>query len=279
MSFIREHQCADDTIELIKMVERGAFKVDPNTLPVVGAFWVKQSTQFPGTPQKYHNHYLLLRVGAAFGGCCVEGKQTAAAIAEELSGTTVAELLRHPQLPVRIAALDAYFAVVFPHIDAPKTQALTLPQGTPLERAVVRDEAITSLLPIQPGQKVGLIGVVNPLVAAIEQRGGQCLPCDFNMERTQSGIEVAKDMNPILEQADMVIATGMTLSNGSFDNILAAARRREIPLIFYAQTGSAIIPRFLGSGVTAVAAEPFPYSQFSADPTRIYLYRHEGNSL
>lgn len=277
MPLTKEYSCAEDTIELMQMVEQGSFAVDPETLPVVGAFWVKQSTQFPGTAQKYHNHYLLLRVGAAFGGCCIENKQIAAPIAEELSGSAVAELLRHPLLPVRIAALDAYFAHAFPHAKAQKAQVLNLPQGTPLERAVVRDEAIASLLPIQPGQKVGLIGVVNPLVTAIEQRGGLCLPCDFNMERTQSGIEVAKDMTPILAQADMIIATGMTLSNGSFDSILAAARSREVPLIFYAQTGSAIIPRFLGAGVTAIAAEPFPYSQFSADPTPVYLYRHEMN--
>ena len=72
----------------------------------------------------------------------------------------------------------------------------------------------------------------------------------------------------------MIVATGMTLGNGSFDTILAAVRRRGIPFVVYAQTGSAIVPRFLGHGVTGISAEPFPFSQFSADPTPIHLYRH-----
>ncbi|MEJ2410340.1 MAG: DUF364 domain-containing protein, partial [Novosphingobium sp.] len=116
-------------------------------------------------------------------------------------------------------------------------------------------------------------GVVNPLVAAIEEQGGVCLPCDFNMEITQFGHVVASDMEPVLATADMVIATGMTMSNGSFDRLLAVARERSIPLLIYAQTGSAIAPCFLDNGIAAISAEPFPFSQFSGDPTPVYLYR------
>ena len=64
----------------------------------------------------------------------------------------------------------------------------------------------------------------------------------------------------------------MTLSNGSFDKSVEAARRRGIPLVIYGQTGSAIAPCFLGRGVHAVSAEPFPFSQFSAEPSTLYLY-------
>jgi biotin carboxylase len=263
----------DSVADLIEAVQDGRYGPDPAGLFVVGAFWVRQSTRFPGTQQKYRNYYLLLRVGAAFGACCVEQATLDSAIAEELPGSSVADLLRDARLPVRIAALDAYLNAVRPHRDAPGAKALMLPAGDPPTRAVVRDDAIASLVTLRPDQRVGLIGVVNPLVDAIERQGAVCLPCDFNMARTQSGIDVSKDMRPILEQADVLIATGMTLSNGSFDEILAAARRRGIPLIMYAQTGNGILPRFLGNGVTAASAEPFPFSQFSADPTPIYLYR------
>ncbi len=259
---------------LIAQVGAGIFGADPATLHVTGACWMAQSTRFPGTRQTYRNYYLLLRVGAAFGACCVERDALDPAIAPSLAGLTVAELLADQRLPVRIAALDAYLNAVRPHRDAAGASTMLLPAGAPPVRALARDRAIASLVAIKPGQRVGLIGVVNPLVSAIEERGGRCLPCDFNMERTQSGLEVTRDMLPILETADLIIATGMTLSNGSFDVILAAARRRAIPLIVYAQTGSGIVPRFLGSGVSAVSAEPFPFSQFSADPTPIYLYRH-----
>ncbi len=265
--------CVDD---LIHAALRGDYGLHPADQHAVGAFWVRQSTQFPGTDHKYRNYYLVLRVGAGFGGCCVERDQLSSDIAEELSGRSVAELLVDPRVPVRIAALDAFLAAAQPHRDAAQAQAMWLPQGTPLERAVVRDRAIASLLRIEPGQRVGLIGVVNPLVAAIQSNGGICVPCDFNMTTTADGTPVGRDMVPVLEQADMLIVTGMTLSNGSFDIILAAARRRGISLIVYAQTGSAIVPRFLGHGVSAVSSEPFPFSQFSADPTPVYLYRESG---
>lgn len=264
---------ATSVADLVNDVLSGKYGPNPETLFVVGAFWIRQSTQFPGTQQKYRNYYLLVRVGASFGACCVERDQLDSAVAEELSGQSVAALLADTRLPVRIAALDAYLSAVLPHREAAHASLMMLPSGAPPVRAVARDEAIASLLTLKPGQRVGLIGVVNPLVAAIQQHGAICLPCDFNMERTQDGLPVTKDMQSVLEQADVIIATGMTLSNGSFDLILAAAREREIPLIVYAQTGSGIVPRFLGNGVAAISAEPFPFSQFSADPTPIYLYR------
>lgn len=263
-----------DTVNsLINQVLQGQFNFSAYDNSVVGAFAVRQSTRFPGSQQTYRNHYLLLRVGTAFGGCCVEPKQLDEIDAESLAGKRLAELLEHPLLAVRIAALDAFFGMACPHRENDNGQKLNLPLGTPLERAVVRDQAIVSLLNIQAGEMVGLIGVVNPIVDEIEKHGGICLPCDFNMDRTTSGTPVTQDMYPILGQADRVIVTGMTLSNGSFDEILKIVRRRNIPLLVYAQTGSSIIPQFLGQGVTAICAEPFPYSQFSAEPTSVYLYQ------
>jgi hypothetical protein len=44
-------------------------------------------------------------------------------------------------------------------------------------------------------------------------------------------------------------------------------------LLVYAQTGSAIVPRFLGQGVQAVLAEPFPFSQFSAAASSLFSYQ------
>lgn len=262
--------------DLTEAVLRGAYGPDPAALHAVGAFWVRQSTQFPGTDTKYRNYYLVLRAESAFGGCCLERDQLESVVAEELSGRSLAELLGDARTPVRIAALDAYLALACPHREHAQARTLLLPHGTPLERAKARDAAIAGLLDIQPGMRVGLIGVVNPLVEAIRARGGSCLPCDFNLRRTADGTEVVTDMELVLAQADLVIATGMTLSNGSFDRIVEVARARGIGLVVYAQTGSAIAPRFLGHGVAAVSAEPFPFSQFSADPTPIHLYRAEG---
>ncbi|MFD7093638.1 Rossmann-like domain-containing protein, partial [Streptomyces xanthophaeus] len=122
------------------------------------------------------------------------------------------------------------------------------------------------------------IGVVNPLVAAIRERGGVPLLCDFNLKTSQWGDPVTTDMHEVLERAQAVVATGMTLSNGSFDTVLERCRTRGVPLVVYAQSGSAVARAFLGAGVTALSAEPFPFSQFSADPTTLYRYRAVGGA-
>ncbi|HZG78674.1 MAG TPA: DUF364 domain-containing protein, partial [Paenibacillus sp.] len=160
----------------------------------------------------------------------------------------------------------------FPHAEH-CSKAVDIPSGTPAQKAMRRDALIAELADVRPGQRVALIGVVHPLIQAIRERGGTCLPCDLQLEATPWGDPVEKDMNVVLGQADSVICTGMTLGNGSFDPIVACARTKGIPLTVYAQTGSAIAARFVGRGVTGLVAEPFPFTQFSAGITTVYTYR------
>ncbi|MFE6781806.1 Rossmann-like domain-containing protein [Streptomyces sp. NPDC057680] len=248
----------------------------PAELVATSVFWIHHGTRLAGGDTTYLNQYVLVRVGGTFGGCAFEAGELTPEICRDFSGTPLDVLLRDAPRPLRIAALDAYLAHTRPHRIAAEegdAEAVALPSGTPETRATARDAAIAGLLDIDEGAKVGLIGVVNPLVAAIRERGGEPLPCDFNLKATQWGDPVTDDMHEVLDRADAVVATGMTLSNGSFDTILECCRHRGIPLIVYAQSGSAVARAFLGSGVTALSAEPFPFSQFSAEETVLYRYR------
>ena len=58
--------------------------------------------------------------------------------------------------------------------------------------------------------------MVNPLVDAITARGGVCLPCDLNLRETAAGQPVTPDMAEVLDAADAVVATGMTLGQRQF---------------------------------------------------------------
>ncbi|AWN24972.1 DUF364 domain-containing protein [Streptomyces sp. NEAU-S7GS2] len=267
------HATPQTVAELTDSILSGAYGPDPKDLAVTSAFWLYHTTRLAGSEVTYHNHYLVLRVGQSFGACSFEAGELAPDFCENASGYTLDTLLRNESTAVRIAALDAYLGQVQPHRDAAEAEAVTLPLGTPEIRARARDASIAGLLDIEPGAKVALIGVVNPLVAAIRDRGGVCLPCDLNLRTTQWGEEVTDDMTAVLKEADAVVVTGMTLSNGTFDLILQHCREQGVPLIVYAQTGSAVARAFLGAGVTALNAEPFPFSQFSADPTLMYRYR------
>ena len=259
----------ETTLELLADVLAGRRGPDPRTVTVTSVFWVHHGTRLAGGDTTYRNQYVLARVGAAFGACAFADGEVEPAVCGDLSGRSVAELLDLPA-PVRVAALDAYLAHVRPHRTS---DVVILPAGTPELRANARDAAVAGLLPDVTGQKVALIGVVNPLVAAIRDRGAECLPCDLTLRTTRWGDPVTPDMRDVLDIADAVVATGMTVGNGTFDAILERCRRREVPLVVYAQTGSAVVREFLGAGVTALAAEPFPFSQFSADETALYAYR------
>ncbi|MFF3859979.1 Rossmann-like domain-containing protein [Streptomyces sp. NPDC002209] len=261
---------------LIEAVLAGAHGPLPSELVATSVFWVHHGTRLAGGDTTYLNQYALVRLGGSFGACAFEPGEIAPAICRDSSGAPLDALLREAPRPLRIAALDAYLSETRPHRvagEAGDAEPVTLPTGTPEVRAKARDAAIAGLLDIGEGARVGLIGVVNPLVAAIRERGGEPLPCDFNLKATQWGDPVTDDMHEVLERAEAVVATGMTLSNGSFDTILERCRTRGIPLVVYAQTGSAVARAFLGSGVTALSAEPFPFSQFSAEETVLYRYR------
>ncbi|MFZ3467777.1 Rossmann-like domain-containing protein [Streptomyces sp. 4.24] len=260
---------------LVSAVLAGEHGPLPSGLVATSVFWIHHGTRLAGGDTTYLNQYVLVRLGGSFGGCAFEAGEIDPAICRDASGTPLDVLLREAPRPLRIAALDAYLAEQSPH-HAGGAEPVVLPAGTPEVRAQARDAAIAGLLDIRPGAGVGLIGVVNPLVAAIREAGGEPLPCDLNLRATQWGDPVTTDMYEVLDRADAVVATGMTLGNGSFDTILDRCRTRGIPLVVYAQSGSAVARAFLGSGVTALSAEPFPFSQFSAGPTTLYRYRTAG---
>ncbi|MBW3086604.1 hypothetical protein KEM60_02833 [Austwickia sp. TVS 96-490-7B] len=257
--------------ELMTQVLTDTTATGPDALVARSVYLVQHGTRLAGSPQIFRNCYVMVRCETAFGVCAVDIGEVDNNVID-LSGSTIAELLRHPLLPIRVAALDAYLGATAPHREDPRARRVELPTGTPDERAIARDTAIADLLHIQPGHRVALIGVVNPLVAAIRDRGGECLPCDLNLTQTHWGDPVEKDMHRVIEHADMVLATGMTIGNGTFDEIMQACRRRDIPLTIYAQTAAAVARAFLGRGVTSLSAEHVPLSQMSADASPIYLY-------
>lgn len=265
---IASHYFVDDLRQSILNGEWGPL---PDSLPVTGSAYIYQTTQFPSSATKYHNYYLLLRSESYFGACSHTADQLDIGIAGRLSGLPLDVVLRDERLPIQIAAMDVYLGVVRPHTEH-CSKIVDIPAGTPIQKAKCRDRLIADMAGITPTQNVALIGVVNPLVEAIKERGGTCFPCDLQLEATQWGDVVEKDMEKVLDCVDNVICTAMTLSNGTFDRIVERVRERQIPLTVYAQTGSAVVASFIGRGVTALIAEPFPFTQFNAGSTQLYCY-------
>lgn len=260
---------------LIDGVRAGLHGPDPAGQRVALAFTTAQSVRHEGRSGGYRNEVLSLRLGAAVGSCAVEpGAPTAAAL-DDCAGASVADLLDHPLLPVRIAALDAYLMHVRPHAPEHGARPHPLPAGGSLHRSRARARAVVDLLPPPVGDGPGrvlVVGVVNSLLERLRERGARYVPCDLKGGATEWGEPIRTDALAELERCDAVLASGMTLGNGTFQPLLDHAAATGKPLVMFAQTGSAVLPRFLGAGVTAVSAEPYPFFWLDGGPGTVHRY-------
>lgn len=259
--------------DLVTRVLDGEFGPDPRTRRIAVAFSTRQAVRHEGRGGGYRNEVLSLRLGAAVGSCAVEPGALPDAAVEDCAGADIAGLLAHPLRPVRVAALDAYLTQTLPHTPANGARPWSLPAGSSLRKSRARARAVTGLLDTPPGARVLVVGVVNSLLEALRSRGLSYVPCDLKGGTTEWGEPIRTDALAELARCDAVLASGMTLGNGSFEPLREAALRHGTPLVMFAQTGSAVLPRFLGSGVSAVCAEPYPFFWLDGGTGSIHRYR------
>lgn len=251
---------------------------DPS-LPDVRAsvvFLTVQGAHHVGRGSGYANTVLSVRIGGAVGSCAVEPGQVDPGAVHDLVGRSVADLLEHEDPAVRVAALDAHLADRVPHAQHPAARTVRIPAGTSLEKSMARARAVAELVPVADGGTVAVIGVVNSLLAALRERGAHPVPCDLKGGRTEWGEEVLRDHRAAIAGAQAVLASGMVLGNGTFDEIAALCAERGLPLVLFAQTGAAVLREMLGAQVRALSAEPYPFFWLSGESTDIHHYSAAG---
>ncbi|MET9662085.1 DUF364 domain-containing protein [Streptomyces sp. NPDC006510] len=266
------HVPASSYDDLVERVLAGGIGPDPRTQRIAVAFTTRQVVRHEGRGSGYRNEVLSLRLAEAVGSCAVEPGELPEGAVEDCVGADVARLLAHELPPVRVAALDAYLMHALPHSSANGAQLCPLPAGTSLEKSRARAETVVELIDAAPGATVLVVGVVNSLLEALRARGLAYIPCDLKGGTTEWGEPVRPDALAELERCDAVLASGMTLGNGSFEPLRQHAQRQGTPLVMFAQTGSAVLPRLIGSGVSAVHAEPYPFFWLDGGPGTIYRY-------
>ncbi|WP_326584811.1 DUF364 domain-containing protein [Streptomyces sp. NBC_00481] len=262
--------------ELVERARSGRLGPDPGTLRIAVAFVTRQAVRHDGRGTGYRNEVLSLRLAGAVGSCAVEPGALPDAAIDECVGADVARLLEHPSLPVRVAALDAYLMHVDPHTPENGARPFPLPGGTSLEKSRARARAVVELLDLSPGANVLVVGVVNSLLEALRSRGLRYVPCDLKGGVTEWGEKVVTDALGAADRCDALLVSGMTLSNGSFEPLRRHALAYGKQLVMFAQTGSAVLPRFLGHGVSAVCAEPYPFFWLDAGAGTLHRYRLNG---
>ncbi|WP_149179247.1 Rossmann-like domain-containing protein [Streptomyces sp. TRM49041] len=258
--------------ELVERVLAGDIGPDPRGQRIAVAFTTRQAVRHDGRRGGYRNEVLSLRLGEAVGSCAVEPGGLPDGAVEDCVGADIARLLGHELPPVRVAALDAYLMHVLPHGTAGGARACPLPAGTSLEKSRARARAVVELVDAAPGSAVLVVGVVNSLLEALRARGLTYVPCDLKGGTTEWGEPVRTDARAELERCDAVLASGMTLGNGTFEPLREHALRYGKPLVMFAQTGSAVLPRLIGAGVSAVCAEPYPFFWLDGGPGTVHRY-------
>ncbi|MFD8799027.1 Rossmann-like domain-containing protein [Streptomyces atroolivaceus] len=258
---------------LLDQALRGQLGPAPRSRRIAVAFTTSQAVRHDGRHGGYRNEVLSLRLDRAVGSCAVEPGELPPGTVEDCAGADVAALLAHPLLPVRVAALDAYLMDVLPHTPLHGAQPVTIPAGSSLERSQARAAAVVDLLDVSHGGTVLVVGVVNSLLVELRSRGISAIPCDLKGGTTEWGEPIGTDALGEVGRCDAVLASGMTLGNGTFDALRRSAREHARPLVMFAQTGSAVLPRFLGDGVAAVCAEPYPFFWLDGGPGTIHRYR------
>ncbi|MBB5956819.1 hypothetical protein FHS29_003412 [Saccharothrix tamanrassetensis] len=251
--------------ELVALVREGAVGPDPADCPISVAFTTRQEARHVSRGRSYRNTVVSLRVGDAVGSCAVEPAEEPDVA--DCVGLSVADLLDHPDAAIRTAALDAYLMHAHPHGTSGARQVVIGP-GDSLAKSMARASAVVDLLDARPGQRVLVVGVVNSLLHHLRARGVRYLPCDLKGGRTEWGEPIVTDAGSA--DCDLVLASGMTIGNGTFEALLGTNR----PVVLFAQTASAIAPWFLGAGVRAVSAEPYPFFWLHGGPTTLHHYRN-----
>ncbi|WP_278263097.1 hypothetical protein [Nocardia sp. AG03] len=260
--------------ELLGAARDGLLGPDPATLRASTAFRTSYGTRHPGRTGGYRNEVLSVRVGAAVGSCGVEPGSATDELVDDCVAATVAELLDHPSPPVRVAALDVYLMHSCPHPRAAGTEGtpVVIDGPTSLTKSRRRAAVVVDLLPAGV-RRVLVVGVVGSLLAELRARSIGYLPCDLAGGVTEWGEPVFESVAAAPGDYDGLLVTGMSLGNGSFDDLRRVALERELSLVLFAQTGSAVLPWFLGSGVHAVSAEPYPFFSLDGGPSTIVTYR------
>ncbi|MEV6998059.1 DUF364 domain-containing protein [Streptomyces sp. NPDC093982] len=259
--------------DLVARVRAGALGPDPRTQRIAVAFTTRQAVRHDGRGTGYRNEVLSLRLAEAVGSCAVEPGELPDGALDDCVGADIARLLDHPVPAVRVAALDAYLMHLAPHTPDHGARPVALPAGSSLEKSTARARAVAELLDLPPGSTVLVVGVVNSLLAALRSRGLGYVPCDLKGGATEWGEPVVADALTAAAGCDALLVSGMTLGNGTFEPLRQHALRHGKQLVMFAQTGSAVLPRFLGHGVSAVCAEPYPFFWLDGGPGIVHRYR------
>lgn len=141
-----------------------------------------------------------------------------------------------------------------------------------LRAKIIADE-VTKLLGDRKGTVVN-IGVVLNIMKAVHEQGHTVYGSDFDQELIgkkyfdgKSEVFSAEENGRLIEMADVIVITGMTIATRTFDELLGKAKAHGTKVIVFAETASNLYDFMLERGVDVVVSEPFPFYIFQGETT------------
>lgn len=181
-----------------------------------------------------------------------------------------------------IAILDSIYASV-----PREPQAVHKLEGNSVEKAGRRASIIVAevnRLAKGTGKSPGEMrllnaGVVGNIVLALKNEGYDVVATDLDEDligRTIHGVKVEHGARTYsyVEDVDVAIITGMTLTTDSLTDIVDTAKRHDTGVLMFAETGANMGEEYTSDtvGVDICVSEPFPFYIFQGQTT-IEVYR------
>lgn len=250
-------------------------EVDESNFHIRGVWSTRYWLQLLPNSTPYDLNYLLVQTNQI--GCCYLPREAHGIEAGDLLGASVFDPFEDPGL--ELAALDAAYGAF---TGEGEIRVLT---GNNYEKASTRAHLICAeiekLLPLgdKENPRVGLVGVVGEILHELRGRPRlQIRATDFAPQVADSemdGVRVhwGKETAEMVAAVDVALVTGMTLANGSLEEIVQVAREAHTKLVVFAETGHNFGPKLLSLGVNTVVAEDFPFYLTGPGPSRIRIER------
>ncbi|HUW12898.1 MAG TPA: DUF364 domain-containing protein [Anaerolineae bacterium] len=166
---------------------------------------------------------------------------------------------------LQVAILDACYAVLPQNPNEEHILEGDTVSKSSQRAGIVCDEVkliATSLAIGKPS--VLMIGVVHTIAEELRKESMTPVLSDLDPRIVGSTVAAAEvhhgGLNRCLIRAcDIVLATGMTITTATIDEIVAAAAEYAKPLVVFAQTGSNFADEYLALGIDTVVAERYPW--------------------
>lgn len=266
---------------LIQEAKRRERELAPEAFTIVGLWNTEYAVRLTSASTPLHLKHACVETNAI--GTCYYERDIAQepTIEENLIGRRIERAFLNRVW--RLAAYDALYANL---IRKPDDEVIL--EGSPVELAqqrasIVCNEVLRLANNINPKSKqlkVVNVGVVGDFLERLSEKTELFVQAtdfyDAIMDNEYHGVKVLNGRRftlPLVQGADIALVTGMTLSNGTMEEIFEAARKGNTALVFFAETGSNFAEEYLKLGADTVISEPFPFYLSGSPKVKIRIFR------